>query len=181
MTYYGGKELAASFRTVRKHTLQVAEDIPADRYDFVAADGVRDVGTMLVHIAIAPGMFWQEIHEARLTTLANFDFLATIRRMEAEEKKPRGKAEIIDLLKAEGERFATFLEGLSEAALAEGIASPNAPGRTRSRFETLMGAKEHEMHHRAQLMLIERQLGIVPHLTRQMSATIAQMAEARKS
>jgi uncharacterized damage-inducible protein DinB len=31
------------------------------------------------------------------------------------------------------------------------------------------------MHHRGQLMLIERILGIVPHLTRQMQERIAQM------
>jgi uncharacterized damage-inducible protein DinB len=48
-----------------------------------------------------------------------------------------------------------------------------------SRLELLLGAKEHEMHHRAQLMLIERQLGIVPHLTRQRNERIAQMRAAR--
>ena len=179
MTYYGSRELAASFRTVRKHTLQVATDIPAEHYGFVAAEGVRDVGTMLVHVAIAPGMFWQEIHESGLMTLEHYDFLGTMRRMEAEEKKTRDKAEILELLTTEGERFAAFLEGLSEDVLAQGVASPNAPGKTRSRFEMLMGAKEHEMHHRAQLMLIERQLGIVPHLTRQLNAMVAQMAQAK--
>jgi uncharacterized damage-inducible protein DinB len=30
----------------------------------------------------------------------------------------------------------------------------------------LLGTKEHEMHHRAQLTVIERLLGVVPHLTR---------------
>jgi len=34
----------------------------------------------------------------------------------------------------------------------------------------LIGTKEHEMHHRAQLMVIERLLGIVPHLTRKRAA-----------
>jgi len=34
----------------------------------------------------------------------------------------------------------------------------------------LLGVKEHEMHHRSQLMLIQRQLGIVPHLTRARAA-----------
>jgi len=34
----------------------------------------------------------------------------------------------------------------------------------------LLGVKEHEMHHRGQLMLIQRQLGIVPHLTRARAA-----------
>ena len=29
MNYYGAKEMAESFRTVRKNTIQVAEDIPA--------------------------------------------------------------------------------------------------------------------------------------------------------
>jgi uncharacterized damage-inducible protein DinB len=37
----------------------------------------------------------------------------------------------------------------------------------------LLSTKEHEMHHRSQLMLIERMLGIVPHLTRQMQERMA--------
>ena len=32
--------------------------------------------------------------------------------------------------------------------------------------EMVLGVKEHEMHHRAKLMVVERMLGIVPHLTR---------------
>ena len=45
----------------------------------------------------------------------------------------------------------------------------------KSRFEILLAVKEHEMHHRAQLMLVERLLGIVPHLTREREAMMAQM------
>jgi hypothetical protein len=37
----------------------------------------------------------------------------------------------------------------------------------------LLSVKEHEMHHRAQLMLVERILGITPHLTREMQARMA--------
>jgi hypothetical protein len=44
---------------------------------------------------------------------------------------------------------------------------------TKTRFEMLLGSKEHEMHHRAQLMLIERMLGIIPHLARQMQERMA--------
>jgi uncharacterized damage-inducible protein DinB len=36
--------------------------------------------------------------------------------------------------------------------------------------------KEHEMRHRAQLMVSERLLGLVPHLTREREARIAQSA-----
>jgi uncharacterized damage-inducible protein DinB len=53
-------------------------------------------------------------------------------------------------------------------------------GKTaKSRFERLLSAKEHEMHHRAQLMLIERHLGIVSHLTRKFNEMVAQMRAAR--
>jgi hypothetical protein len=42
----------------------------------------------------------------------------------------------------------------------------------------LLGAKEHEMHHRAKLMVVERLLGIVPHLTRMRQQRQAQVAPA---
>jgi uncharacterized damage-inducible protein DinB len=178
MTYYGGKEMAASFRTVRKNTIQVAQDLPEERYRFVPGEGGRTIAQMLVHVALAPRFFWQEPHSVRPTTFEGFDFFGAVDRMQAEEAAPRTKAQIIDLLTSEGEAFATFLEGLSEEELAERIALPWADGGSKIRLEMLLSAKEHEMHHRAQLMLVERQLGIVPHLTRQANEW---MAQARKA
>jgi uncharacterized damage-inducible protein DinB len=49
----------------------------------------------------------------------------------------------------------------------------------KSRFEMLIAPKEHEMHHRAQLMTIERMLGITPHLTRQMQEQMAKVQAQR--
>ena len=43
----------------------------------------------------------------------------------------------------------------------------------------LLGVKEHEMHHRAQLFLIERMVGIVPHLTRARRSAWPQQAAAQ--
>src|SRR6516164_6727721 len=100
MTYYGARELAESFRTVRKNTVAVAEDIPEEKYSL--------------------------------------------------------KAEVIALLKTEGEKWGDFVAGLSDDFLGQTITMP--PGGTppsRTRFDMILGAKEHEMHHRAQLMLIE--------------------------
>jgi uncharacterized damage-inducible protein DinB len=45
----------------------------------------------------------------------------------------------------------------------------------------LIALKEHEMHHRGQLMLIERMLGITPHLTRAQQERLAAMQAAQKS
>jgi uncharacterized damage-inducible protein DinB len=100
----------------------------------------------------------------------------------AEEAKPRNKAEIIAFLKSEGDKFASYLEGLDESFLAERVTMPpGAPGpATKSRFEMLLGAKEHEMHHRAQLMTIQRMIGQVPHLTRQMQERMAAMMAAQQ-
>jgi uncharacterized damage-inducible protein DinB len=95
------------------------------------------------------------------------------RRM-AEETAPQTKAQIIEMLKTSGEKWAGFVEGLTESFLAEQVAMPavmNHPPK--SRFEMILGVKEHEMHHRAQLMLVERIIGIVPHLTREMQARMA--------
>ena len=99
-------------------------------------------------------------------------------KFNAEEAKPRTKAEIVELLRTEGEQFAEWMETLTPEALAETVTEPD--GKTaKTRFERLLSAKEHEMHHRAQLMLIERQLGIVPHLTKQFQEVVAQMRAAK--
>ena len=50
---------------------------------------------------------------------------------------------------------------------------PGAQPATKSRFEMLMSPKEHEMHHRGQLMLVQRMIGLVPHLTRQQQERMA--------
>ncbi len=176
MSSYGGKDLASAFRTVRKNTIQVAEDIPESKYSFVAAPDVRSVARMLAHVAIATRI-WEEVHKKGLTTLVGFDFFGMMDRFNAEEAKTRSKAEILELLRTVGEQFAAWMETLTPEVLAEMVTEPD--GKTaKSRFERLLGAKEHEMHHRAQLMLIERQLGIVPHLTRQFNERVAQMRAA---
>src|SRR5258706_8555376 len=54
MNYYGAKDLGASFRTVRKNTLTIAEEIPEDKYNYRAVEGTKTVGEMLTHIAFGP-------------------------------------------------------------------------------------------------------------------------------
>lgn len=177
MTEYGRKELAAAFRTVRKNTIQVAEDIPESKYSFVAAPGVRSVAQMLTHVGLATRI-WPMTNKPGLTTLVGFDFIGLIEEFKAEEAKPRTKAEIVELLRTGGEKFAAWMETATPEFLAETVTEPD--GKTaKTRLERLLGAKEHEMHHRAQLMLIERQLGIVPHVTRQYEERMAQMKAAK--
>jgi uncharacterized damage-inducible protein DinB len=179
MTYYGGKELAAAFRTVRNNTITIAEDIPETKYDFRAAPDTRSIGQTLAHIAMIPS-FAYHIHSNKIDSLGKVNFAEIIQTTGAEEAKPRTKAEMVAFLKSERERFASFLEGLSETFLAETVAMPpGAEPAARSRFEMLLSPKEHEMHHRGQLMMLQRMIGLVPHLTRQMQERMAQHAARR--
>jgi uncharacterized damage-inducible protein DinB len=179
MTAYGAKQMADAFRTVRKNTVQIAEDIPEDRYGWTPAPGMRTVQSLLAHIAISPS-FQEDMHRVKhITTLQGYDFGSLMAGMSAEAAKPRSKAEIVDLLKTEGERFAGWMESLSTDFLAETF-TDHAGKNPKSRFEGLLGTKEHEMHHRGQLMVIERLLGIVPHLTRQMQEQRAARAAAAR-
>jgi len=177
MPQYGSTELANAFRTVRRNTVQIAEEIPEDKYEFIAAPGARSVSSLLKHLAFAP-MLYEDMHrEKRVTTLKGYDFGVATGRAETEENKPRSKADIVQLLKTDGERFAAWLESLSPEFLAETFTDPTGQN-PRTRFESLLGVKEHEMHHRGQLMLIQRMLGLVPHLTRQRMERIQQRQAA---
>lgn len=178
MTYYGGKNLAASFRQVRANTVQAAQDIPEQQYGFKAAPDARSIGQLLTHIAFGPG-FQLQVHTSGITDLKQVNFTELMQRNAAEEARPRTKAEIVDLLRTEGERFATYVENLTDDFLGQPVAMPPGANPThKSRFEMLLSPKEHEMHHRGQLMLLQRMIGVVPHLTRQMQERMAARAAA---
>jgi uncharacterized damage-inducible protein DinB len=176
LNYYGPKQLAESARTVRKNTLVIAHELPEQKYSFRPAPDSRSVAELLAHIAVSY-TFQHQIHQERRSSLQGFDFPALMRRLSAEEKAPRSKDQTLELLRTSGEQWAGWLEGLTEDFLAEQVAMPagmNPPSK--SRFEMILSVKEHEMHHRGQLMLIERLVGIVPHLTREMHARQAAVA-----
>ena len=180
MTYYGGKEMAAAFRTVRGNTIKIAEEIPDGKYDFRPAPDCRTVGQTLAHIAMGPG-FQLHVHQNKVKDLATMNFLEMFQKLGVEENKPRTKAEVIALLTSEGNKFAAFLESLPEPFLEERVTMPpGAEPAAKTRFEMLLSPKEHEMHHRAQLMTMQRMIGVVPHLTRQMQERMAQAAQAQR-
>lgn len=168
---YGGRQLAEGFRTVRKNTIQVAQDIPADQYGFKATPDVRSVGDMLAHIA-ANTLWVLKAHRDDRVTHIDFEMFMGYTGMSAERAATlTTKDAIVRALTEYGEEFASWLDSLDRATLNEVVTfPPPVQPQSKTRLEMLLGAKEHEMHHRAQLMLIERMLGIVPHLTRNRQA-----------
>jgi uncharacterized damage-inducible protein DinB len=179
MTYYGPKEIAESFRTVRKNTLKIAEEIPEDKYGFRAAPDTRTVAQTLTHISNVPRFHLVFHRDLKLKTLVGFDFQSVLAPAMAEEQQASSKAQIIQRLRERGDEFANWVQGLSDDFLGEVVTTAGEPA-SRTRFDMLISVKEHEMHHRGQLMLIERMLGVVPHLTREMQARMARMQAAQQ-
>ena len=173
MTYYGAKQLAESWRTVRKNTLQIAEEIPEEQYGFRASADTMTVGELLAHMATSPLWAVAMIFEERKETVAAADFPRYFGAAGKAAAALTTKGAIVDALRTNGEDLATRLGGVTEDDLATTVTMPNG---SKSRFEILLGLKEHEMHHRGQLMLIQRMIGIVPHLTR---ARMERMAATR--
>jgi uncharacterized damage-inducible protein DinB len=180
MTYYGGKDLARTFRIVRDNTIQIAEDIPEDKYSFQPAPGAQTVRELLAHLVVSSQANYDTHAVKRLKTFIGLDFAAWQKQRAEEQAKITTKAQVLAALKADRDRWVSYLENVSDADLAEAVTFPphfTPPSKTR--FEMLLSVKEHEMHHRAQLMLIERLLGIVPHLTRRRQEQQAAAAAAK--
>ena len=166
-------------RTVRNNTIKIAEEIPENKYDFRASPETRTIGQTLVHMALSPS-FADHIHSNKIDDLRKVNFPELMQKFGAEEAKPHNKAEIVAFLKSEGERFASFLQGLPDSFLAGPVSMPpGAEPSTKTRFEMLLSPKEHEMHHRGQLMMLQRMIGLVPHLTRQLQERMAQAQQAQ--
>jgi len=166
MNPYGPQQLADAIRTVRKNTILVAEDIPEESYGYRVTPDSRSVTETLLHIASAPQLDFYFHGSERISSIEDFQLFGTIlKEAPIHEKLPYSKAQIINLLRTEGEKWAALVERIPQSQADELVTMPGgAPAK--SRFEMMQGTKEHEMHHRAQLMVVERLLGVVPHLTR---------------
>ncbi len=178
---YGAADIARSFRTVRANTIKIAEEIPADQYSYRPADGTRTIAEVLAHVALSPR--WQQKLHSQGVTAVDFSQFASIMQQIASDEAAlaqSGKDGILESLRNGGEDHVAWLAGLSDATLAERVHfPPPVEPSSKTRFEMLLSVKEHEMHHRAQLMVIERLIGITPHLTREMQARMAQMQQTQ--
>ena len=120
---YGVRQLADSMRAVRANTILIASDVPESKYDYRPTPESRSIAERLVHIAwlwTADRILHEEEH---LASLEGFDFPALLRKSAVEEKHRRSKAEILELLRTEGERQVRWLEQLRCGRAEEHTAS----------------------------------------------------------
>jgi uncharacterized damage-inducible protein DinB len=176
MTYYGAADLARSFRIVRKNTLEIAGEIPEAQYDFRPTPECRSVRELLAHMLVSSQGIYGGHVVRKVVSFIGIDFPTLIRERLEKEKQlsTASKAELMAGLKEDGEKWGAYLDTAPESDLSVIITFPDgAVPPAKSRFEMFLSAKEHEMHHRAQLMVFQRLLGLVPHLTRERQARMA--------
>src|SRR5260370_8019158 len=135
MNLYGPKQLADSMRKVRKRRNEIGEEIAENKYSYRPTPESRSVTETLLHIA-SLAQFDRLIHEQEhLASLESPEFGALIQKAELEEKRPRSKAEIIDLLRTDGERWSQWVEQLPESLLSDQVLFPR--GASTNRFQIL--------------------------------------------
>src|SRR5262245_34827415 len=139
MNYYGAKELAESFRIVRKNTITIAEEIPEEKYGFKPTPESRSVAQTLIHLSLGSKL-QEHVHGTlKPKTLDGFDFPVFFLPSQAEEQKQLTKVEILTRLNEQGNHFANWLETLSDSFLGERVTF--MPGMTppdKTRFEMIL-------------------------------------------
>ncbi len=180
MTYYSAQELAPVFELYEGIHSQLRKIFPKLNTASAPRPTAAAWRRRLVHIAVVPRMAEQIHFTERRTTLVGFDFFSLVDALHAEEERASHQGQIVDLPPDWRRAGSQSLESATEDFLAQRVTYPEGmqpPSKTR--FEMLLSLKEHEMHHRGQLMIVERMLGIVPHLTRDMQARVAAMRAGR--
>src|SRR5438309_7669003 len=99
MNCYSAKELADSFRTVRKNTLVIAQDLPEEKYTFRPVPDTRSPGELLPQ-SRRPTNSQNKITPAEpRTTREDFDFPAIIKALPRGEKDPATKTRLTKRLR----------------------------------------------------------------------------------
>lgn len=145
-----GKKFTGYMKGVRKRTLDVLAQIPADKEQWRLGEGMSPIDIM-IHIAQTEQALWgsalktgkagplpQPTPEQQSTLVAALEFAAQIRKQNED-----------------------YWSGLGEAELSAEIIGPTGDRIMLSRW--LMLAPEHEIHHRSFLHAYRKIWGMAPH------------------
>src|SRR4029453_5876399 len=90
VTYYGAKELAASFKTLRNNTIKIAEEVPEDKYDFRPAPDARSIRDTLVHIALSTDL-QSYVHRNNISDMQSVNFQEFMQKFGEARQSPEAR------------------------------------------------------------------------------------------
>ena len=160
------EEALEAWEDARNGVIEELQNIPADRLDFRPAEGVRSVAELVVHILEVPLMMVGELTRPD-TNLKRWPWPKIIGHYAGHVQDLRTKRELIAALKR---------------TLKEGTAKFREAGELHmlgliERFDGQLGTRlawfhhgiAHEMYHRGQLAMYQRQMGLTPALTQRIN------------
>jgi uncharacterized damage-inducible protein DinB len=159
--------LLESLKTIRQHTAQAVEDMPAGELDFQPSPDVMTFRQIARHILDAS----QGLCGMLLAGEENFatpEFRERLKEFISPLAQDAPAGELAAELRRSADGYAAALGARSPEFFAQIIT--RFDGQRVTRMELVQMVKEHEMTHRAQLFLYLRLKGIVPSTTRQRQA-----------
>ena len=153
--------IIGSWREVRAGLIDEASQIPADKFSFRAADGMRTVAELLQHLVESQKFLVGEACRPD-TNLLRKSFAENIKDYAPDVRDVNEKDAILKML-------ATAMEEAEKSLHDNADEMKNTMKRFDGKEMTKLGfmsfAIAHEMYHRGQLTVYERLLGIEPVLT----------------
>lgn len=157
------EEALEAWTDARRGVIAELENLPADRFGFRPAEGVRSVGELAAHILEVSGMMVGEL--CRETS--DFRRLPFEELVDAHAGGLRGLREKETLLEAMERTLTDGKRRFREAGELHMLQfARRFDGELGTRLAWLHHGVAQEMYHRGQLALYARALGIVPALTR---------------
>lgn len=155
------ENIITSWREVRSGLIDEAAQIPADKFSFQAAEGMRTVAQLLQHLVESQKFLVGEACRAD-TNLLRKSFAEQIKDYAPNVREIADKDGILNLLGVAMDDAEKELLGASDEMKSM---MTRFDGKQMSKLVFMSFAIAHEMYHRGQLTVYERLLGIEPKLT----------------
>lgn len=153
--------IIGSWREVRAGLIDEASQIPADKFNFRAAEGMRSVAELLQHLAESQKFLVGEAVRPD-TNLMRKSFAENIKDYAPDVRSVNDKDGILNLLNTAMDDTEKLLREHSDEMKNT---MKRFDGKEMSKLGFMSFAIAHEMYHRGQLTVYERLLGIEPKLT----------------
>ena len=147
MDYTTGTDFLKYFENIRARTVRVIECIPPEQIDWRPAEGMFSFADLIRHLAATERFMFGENVQGKPSRYPGHG-----------PELAQGYDEVMDYLRRRHEEALVIFGGLTNAELERRCRTPG--GIDIPAWKWLRSMIEHEVHHRGQIYLMLRQLGV---------------------
>ncbi len=157
------EETLEAWRDVREGLIEEVENIPADKFDFRPAPGVRSVKELVQHILEVAMLMTGELTRPD-TDFRRKPWPKLLKTYAEAAYDAQTKRQLVSLLKRQMKEAEKQFQNAGELALFQFLT--RFDGKEGTKFTWFQHGIAQEMYHRGQITLYARLLGLEPALTR---------------